>query len=94
MAATKDLSTFFHGVGDLFFHLNHSFVVHQGTDGHTLFQAIAGLHARHSIGQCLQKFLQDFIVHENTVGANAGLTGVEELDQLQAFGCMHRISIL
>ena len=80
MAATKDLSTFFHGVGDLFFHLNYSFVVHQRANGHALFYAIARLHVGYTAGQCFQKFVQDINVHENTVGANAGLAGVEELD--------------
>jgi hypothetical protein len=74
-------------------HLGQGAVVDEGADGDAFVQAVAGLEAADPVGEHGQELLRDRAVHEDPVRADAGLAGVQELDQRRAASRVRRIGI-
>ena len=82
------------GIANLPVHLFHRRLVYQGADGIGGIHAVAGPQRRYALLQRLEKSRQDRALHENAIGADTGLAGIEELDQRHPLGGVHRVGIV
>ena len=83
-----------HRVLDLPVDLGDRRFIDQGSDTVGGIHAISGLQLRHPGFQCREKRLEDTALDKNTVGADAGLAGVQELDQGHPLGRVHGVGII
>jgi hypothetical protein len=86
LAAEDEAGALADRVADVLVHLGQGALVDQRADGDAFVQAVAGLEAADPVGEHGQELRRDGAVHEDPVRADAGLAGVQELDQRRAAG--------
>ena len=74
-------------------HLLHRAVVDQRADRDAVLQAVARLEPGDPVAEHVEEGFGQGTVHEDPVGADAGLAGVEELDQRGAPGGVRRVGV-
>ncbi|MNS69231.1 hypothetical protein D3C72_1025370 [compost metagenome] len=74
--------------------LAHRRCIDQWADGGICVQAIADLEFAHLLHQALGEALVNPILHQDPVGANAGLASVAELAEHDAGHCLFQISVV
>src|SRR6266571_8566498 len=79
LAAHEDFRALRDRVRDVFLYLRHRGLVDERTLHDAGLHAVADLHGLHLFGELRGERVVDFVLHEQPVGAHAGLTGVSVL---------------
>ncbi len=68
--------------------------IDQRADGHALFQTVADLEFAHFLHQPCSEAVINAVLHQNAVGAHAGLPGVAEFAEHDARHCLFQVRVV
>ena len=69
-------------------------IVNQRPNAHAVFKTAARKHFGHPAFEFLNKRFDDALMHKDSVGTDAGLSGIEKFDQHGTLGSIYRVGIL
>src|SRR5258708_32767084 len=87
LAAGDHLGALLDGVGDVRLDLLDRLHVDQGADHGTRLEPVGDLHGTSGLGEALGKGVIDAVLHQDAVGAHAGLPGIAVF---RGDGTLHR----
>jgi hypothetical protein len=76
LAAGNDLGALLDSIGDVRFDLLDRFHVDQGPDHRARLEPVGDLHRAGSLGEALSERVVDAVLHQDAIGADAGLAGI------------------
>src|ERR1022692_3090063 len=94
LAADRYLGAARGGIGDVLLDLFQRFAIDQRTLRHAGIDARSDFERAHTLGKLRRERVVDLVVHEQTVGADAGLAGVAILGDDRAFGRRIEIGVV